>query len=73
MTYYLQSNLEHDSSVRIRLQHALTLDNRQFTDRGNITIQSLRLGQATIDQKPLSPDDQKLLRVCITPLIFLSL
>ncbi|KAJ8931398.1 hypothetical protein NQ314_015695 [Rhamnusium bicolor] len=59
----LGSNLEHDSSVMIRLQHALvSCENPDFTERGNITIQSLRLGQSIINQKPLSPDEQKDLR-----------
>ncbi|KAJ8919178.1 hypothetical protein NQ315_012164 [Exocentrus adspersus] len=58
-----KSNLEHDTSVRIRLQHALKFsDNPHFTDRSNVTIQSLRLGQASIDQKPLTLEEKSQLR-----------
>ncbi|XP_057672679.1 ER membrane protein complex subunit 10 isoform X1 [Diorhabda carinulata] len=59
----LASNLEHDGSVVIRLQHSLFFENSPiWTERGNITIQSLRLGQATVDQKALSIEEQKSLR-----------
>ncbi|XP_072383996.1 ER membrane protein complex subunit 10 [Diabrotica undecimpunctata] len=57
------STLEHDGSVTIRLQHSLTFQNPPvWTERGNITIVSLRLGQATVDQKPLLTEEKKLLR-----------
>ncbi|VEN39697.1 unnamed protein product [Callosobruchus maculatus] len=56
-------NIEYDGSVTIRLQHALVaLEDPTFTERGNVTIQSLRLGQATINQKPLSSEEQLQLR-----------
>ncbi|CAH1988549.1 unnamed protein product [Acanthoscelides obtectus] len=58
------SNIEYDGSVTIRLQHALVAsEDPVFTDRGNVTVHSLRLGQATINQRPLSPDEQLQLRV----------
>ncbi|CAG9863952.1 unnamed protein product [Phyllotreta striolata] len=58
----LASNLEHDSSVTIRLQHALKFEkNPTWTDRGNITIHSLRTGQVEVDQNELKPDEQRLL------------
>ncbi|CAH1988548.1 unnamed protein product [Acanthoscelides obtectus] len=57
------SNIEYDGSVTIRLQHALVAsEDPVFTDRGNVTVHSLRLGQATINQRPLSPDEQLQLR-----------
>nr|CAI5847567.1 unnamed protein product [Callosobruchus analis] len=57
-------NIEYDGSVTIRLQHALVAsEDPTFTERGNVTIQSLRLGQATINQKSLTPEEQLQLRV----------
>ncbi|CAH1155135.1 unnamed protein product [Phaedon cochleariae] len=59
----LASNLEHDGSATIRLQHSLTLDrNQQWVERGNISIYSLRLGQAVVKQNPLTPQEQKQLQ-----------
>ncbi|XP_050297001.1 ER membrane protein complex subunit 10 [Anthonomus grandis grandis] len=58
--HILSSSLEHDGSVSIRLLHALNRESEPiFTDRGNITIHSLRVGQAIVDQKPL-PEEEKL-------------
>ncbi|CAG9764620.1 unnamed protein product [Ceutorhynchus assimilis] len=54
------SSLEHDGSVVIKLQHALNGGpNPVYTERGTLTIHSLRLGQAIISQKPLSEADKK--------------
>ncbi|XP_023029408.1 ER membrane protein complex subunit 10 [Leptinotarsa decemlineata] len=57
------SNLEHDGSAFIKLQHSLIFDiNPVWTERGNISIQSLRLGQAIVNQKPLTLEVQKKLQ-----------
>lgn len=65
------SNLEHDGSVSIRILHTFDVsENPVFKDRGNITIQSLRVGQATIQQNALTFDDKKKLRVCFCFCVF---
>ncbi|XP_019873959.1 ER membrane protein complex subunit 10 [Aethina tumida] len=52
-------SLEQDSSISIELLHSLTgIKQPQFTERGNITIHSLRSGQAIVDQKPLSHQEK---------------
>ncbi|KAG5870872.1 hypothetical protein JTB14_015247 [Gonioctena quinquepunctata] len=62
-TIVLASSLEHDGSASIRLQHSLTFDkNPVWSERGNITIQSLRLGQAIVNQKTLTIEEQRQLR-----------
>ncbi|XP_030758137.1 ER membrane protein complex subunit 10 [Sitophilus oryzae] len=56
-------SLEHDGSAIIHLQHALTGGpDPQFKDRGKITVNSLRIGQAIVDQKPLAEADRKLIQ-----------
>lgn len=57
-----QCNLEYDGFATIKLQHALEGPNSQFTERGNITIQSLRLGQAVVNQKPLTEAEKAKVR-----------
>ncbi|KAJ3665039.1 hypothetical protein Zmor_000555 [Zophobas morio] len=53
------SNLEHDGWVNIKLEHCLLpSDSPIFTDRGNITIQSLRLGQAIVNQNSLTQEER---------------
>lgn len=55
--------MEHDGWVNIKLEHSLGgLHKPSFTERGNITIQSLRLGQAIINQNPLSQEEKIQLR-----------
>ncbi|KAF5294631.1 hypothetical protein FQA39_LY02763 [Lamprigera yunnana] len=57
------SNIEYDGWVYINLQHALvSSESPVFTERGNVTIQSLRTGSSTIQQKPLSQSDKIKLR-----------
>lgn len=65
--YYIftlfQCNLEYDGFATIKLQHALEGGpNPQFTDRGNITITSLRLGQAHVNDKPLTDAERTKLK-----------
>ncbi|XP_066156241.1 ER membrane protein complex subunit 10 [Euwallacea fornicatus] len=51
--------LEQDSSVFIKLQHALNQGPiPTFTERGNITIHSLRLKQALVNQSPLTEQEK---------------
>lgn len=59
--------MEYDGFATIKLQHALEGGpNPQFTDRGNVTITSLRLGQANINEKPLTDAERtKLKRLAI--------
>ncbi|KAL1492146.1 hypothetical protein ABEB36_012634 [Hypothenemus hampei] len=54
--FLISSNsLEHDGSLTIKLQHALNGGpNPVYTDRGHITIHSLRLKQAIVNQSPLT-------------------
>lgn len=55
--------MEHDGWVNIKLEHCLVpSENPTFTERGNITIQSLRLGQAVVNQNPLTEEERILLR-----------
>ncbi|XP_018320036.1 ER membrane protein complex subunit 10 [Agrilus planipennis] len=52
------SNLEYDGWATLTLQHALEdVANPVYTDRGNISILSLRTGSHNINQEPLSPSD----------------
>lgn len=61
-----QHALEQDSSVFIKVQHALNPGNNPvYTERGNITIHSLRLKQAIVSQKPLSEIEKQQLQVNI--------
>jgi uncharacterized protein YuzE len=63
INYNFASNLEHDGWVNIKLEHCLVpSENPTFTERGNITIQSLRLGQAVVNQNPLTEEERILLR-----------
>lgn len=62
-TTAFSSNVEYDGWVNINLQHSLTFShNPVFTDRGNVTIQSLRTGTAVVQQKPLTQSDRVKLR-----------
>ncbi|KAF5298590.1 hypothetical protein FQR65_LT09685 [Abscondita terminalis] len=57
------SNIEYDGYVHISLQHALiSSDSPVFTERGNVTIQSLRTGSSTVQQKPLTQSEKIKLR-----------
>ncbi|KAB0802770.1 hypothetical protein PPYR_04956 [Photinus pyralis] len=57
------SNIEYDGWVHINLQHSLTFtENPVFTERGNVTIQSLRTGTSVVQQKPLAQSDKVKLR-----------
>ncbi|KAK9687160.1 hypothetical protein QE152_g36628 [Popillia japonica] len=56
------SQIEYDGYINIRLEHSLD-GSDIYTDRGNITIQSLRSGVYTLQQKPLSIEDRNKLRV----------
>ncbi|EEZ98312.1 ER membrane protein complex subunit 10 [Tribolium castaneum] len=59
----LASNLEHDGWANIKLEHCLVPSaSPVFTERGNITIQSLRLGQAIVKQNPLTEQEKNQLR-----------
>ncbi|XP_044259064.1 ER membrane protein complex subunit 10 [Tribolium madens] len=61
--FCLASNLEHDGWANIKLEHSLVaLENPIFTERGNISIQSLRLGQAIVKQNPLTEEEKIHLR-----------
>ncbi|ENN83322.1 hypothetical protein YQE_00319, partial [Dendroctonus ponderosae] len=54
-----QSSLENDGLVLIKVQQALNGGPHSvYTERGNITVQSLRLRQAIVSQKPLSKAEQ---------------
>lgn len=54
------SNLEYDGSVFIRLEHAINGGPKPiYMERGNVTIHSLRIGQALVNQKLLTTDDRK--------------
>ncbi|KAF2901030.1 hypothetical protein ILUMI_05170 [Ignelater luminosus] len=56
-------NIEYDGWANINLQHALIAsENPVFTERGNVTIQSLQTGLSTVYQKPLSQTDRVKLR-----------
>lgn len=56
--------MEHDGSVTIKILHTFDFSEHPvFKERGNITIQSLRVGQATVQQNALTFDDKKKLRV----------
>ncbi|KAK4883171.1 hypothetical protein RN001_006490 [Aquatica leii] len=62
-SFIYASNIEYDGYVHINLRHALvSSESPVFTDRGNITIQSLRTGSSTIQQKALSQSDKIKLR-----------
>ncbi|KAK5650711.1 hypothetical protein RI129_001740 [Pyrocoelia pectoralis] len=62
-TTAFSSNVEYDGWVNINLQHSLTFSDKPvFTDRGNVTIQSLRTGTAVVQQKPLTQSDRVKLR-----------
>lgn len=55
--------MEYDGFATIKLQHALDGGpNPQFTDRGNITITSLRSGQANLIDKPLTDTERAKLK-----------
>ncbi|KRT79106.1 hypothetical protein AMK59_6701, partial [Oryctes borbonicus] len=55
------SQIEYDGYLSIKLEHSLD-GNDVYTDRGNITIQSLRSGVYTLQQKPLSTEERNKLR-----------
>ncbi|XP_060524959.1 ER membrane protein complex subunit 10 [Cylas formicarius] len=58
------SSLEYDGSVIIKLQHSLQGGSHSsFTERGNISIHSLRLGQAIVRQIPLTAEDKQKLQI----------
>lgn len=69
---FFQCNLEHDGSITVQIFHSFDFsDNAIFKERGNISIPSLRIGQANVQQNSLSLDDKKKLRVHF--LLFTSL
>lgn len=63
MSILLQCNLEYDGFATIKLQHDLDGGpNPHFTERGNITITSLRSGQANLIDKPLTDSERAKLK-----------
>lgn len=54
--------MEYDGFINIKLEHSLD-GSDTFTDRGNITIQSLRSSVYTMQQKPLAVEERNKLRV----------
>lgn len=67
------NNVEYDGYANINLQHSLNWGtDAEFTERGNVTIQSLRLGQSVVNQKPLSAADRSKLVVSEHPLLAFS-
>lgn len=54
------STLEHDGSLFVKLEHYLNKNNEP-NERGNITVQSLRIGQTQVNQNEMSPEESKLL------------
>ncbi|KAK9880514.1 hypothetical protein WA026_011753 [Henosepilachna vigintioctopunctata] len=64
--FVYSSSLEYDGSLEIKLEHALIQDSSGghpvFRERGNISVQSIRIGQTILNQNPLSKDDSLLLR-----------
>ncbi|GJQ88122.1 hypothetical protein Trydic_g13129 [Trypoxylus dichotomus] len=56
------SQIEYDGYITIRLDHSL--DGKDvYSERGNITIQSLRSGVYTLQQKPLNLEERNKLRM----------
>lgn len=48
------------------MQHLLNnKENATFTDRGTVTINSLRLGQAVVNQNPLTDQEKLQLKVSL--------
>lgn len=61
----IQAYLEYDSWLNLELYHAMDpRSSEKFTFRGNITIPSLAVGSANIDQEPLKTEDKNNLIVC---------
>lgn len=55
------SVLEHDGSLFIKLEHYLDENISEPTERGNISVQSMRIGQTHVNQNQLTPQESKLL------------
>ncbi|XP_022904239.1 ER membrane protein complex subunit 10 [Onthophagus taurus] len=61
--YAIASQIDYDGMLNIRLQHSLDgTENPIFTERGNISVQSLRSAAYTMIQSPLSADEKFKLR-----------
>lgn len=59
---YILKNIEYDGIVQIKLEHGLDgTANPKFTERGNISIPSLRLGTSMVHQK-ISDEDRVKIR-----------
>lgn len=64
LKFQFQNNLEYDGSVGIKVLHSFKFSTiLNFKERGNITIQSLRLGQAQVQQNTLTSEDKQELKV----------
>lgn len=68
--YFFQSFVEYDGWLNIRLQHSF--GSNQFTDRGNITLQSIRSGTYIIDQNPLTSTELNTLKVNVQITLYKS-
>lgn len=63
-SYQHQANIDYDGILNIKLEHDLSDDGSlRFTERANISIPSLRLGQSTVTNVPLLINDQNKIRV----------
>lgn len=62
--YHSQSELDYDGWLQLRLYHALNNDPvPHFTDRGNITVTSIRSGASTIGQMGLEASQLERLKI----------
>ncbi|XP_044744387.1 ER membrane protein complex subunit 10 [Coccinella septempunctata] len=55
------SSLEHDGSLFVKLEHYLD-ENNEPVERGNISVQSIRIGQTQVYQNILNPQQSQMLR-----------
>lgn len=63
VTYGFQSGVDYDGVLNVKLRHALDhVPSPEFTDRGAITIQSIRTGAVSLQQVALSAFDRQKLK-----------
>ncbi|KAL3288467.1 hypothetical protein HHI36_002912 [Cryptolaemus montrouzieri] len=61
--YVRSSLLDHDGALTIKIEHSLNFNKGIpiLTERGNISVQSTRIGQTLVNQKHLTPTESQLL------------
>ena len=60
----MQNDIDYDGQLSISLQHALdNVPEPSFTDRGTVTIHSIRTGAVLIKQNPLTPEERTKIKV----------